>query len=224
MNPAETINVKFGEDGIMNTSPHDMHVFKMHARHEASDILVFEKGPVMVRCNQDYGEDQPSLKSARVRKAGAYTINRDDLKHYKGAKVLLCSTILANFHKEIKEELGQNVRVIVPDSGPTAQRNPNGSIIVRQFLEYGCNEEVKKESPLRREQFVDDWVMDTIAFIKEKGDNVKDGFIANRVLEGTADECLARMKVHGWKFMPALVYDPMTTHIHLVPESYNDSE
>jgi hypothetical protein len=71
---------------------------------------------------------------------------------------------------------------------------------------------------------IDEWVEDTLAFIKEKGDDIKDGFIAGRVREGTADECLRRMKEHGWKFIPCLVYNPNTTHIHLVPNDYVDDD
>jgi len=72
-------------------------------------------------------------------------------------------------------------------------------------------------------QFVNEWVRKTLAFIKEKGDDIKRGFIADHCLEGTAHMCLERMKEHGWKFTPQIEYDPMTTHIHLVPIDFVDN-
>lgn len=71
------------------------------------------------------------------------------------------------------------------------------------------------------EEAIEQWVEDTLDFILENSDLVKNGFIAGRVREGTADECLRRIKEYGWKFTPDLVYDPNTTNIHLVPNDYN---
>lgn len=124
----------------MNTSPHDMHM-----RNEAGELIVFEKGPQMVRCDQEEGEIETGIKGVRVRKATPYSLNREDLKQYKGADVLLCSTILANFHKEIKEELGDKVRILVPNSGASAERK-DGKIICKEFLEY--YEDVGEKLPI----------------------------------------------------------------------------
>jgi hypothetical protein len=191
---------KFGEDGIMNTSPHDMHVISK----DGKDLLVYERGPKIVRCEQAEGKQMEELDGCIVQKVTPYTLNANDLDDYKGAKVLLCSTLLANHYKEIKQVLGQDVRILVPDSGITAIRNPDNTLHVKRFFEY-CDDDV------------DEWVEDTLKFIKEKGDDIKKGFIAAHCPSGKADECLNRIKEHGWMFIPDLVYDPKTTHIHLVP-------
>jgi hypothetical protein len=55
------MNYKFGENGIMNTSPHDMHV---------KGGITFEKCPYsMVRCDQADGEIQENLMRAYNMKA-----------------------------------------------------------------------------------------------------------------------------------------------------------
>lgn len=129
-----TKRIKLGEDGIMNTSPHDMHAFD-----EDGNVVVFEKGPVMVRCTQAEGPEIGKIKGVRVVAAQPYSLNKDDLQHYKkeGVKTLLCSTILANFHEEIKQELGRDVRILVPNSGASAKRGEGNTIIVKEFMEYG---------------------------------------------------------------------------------------
>lgn len=131
----ENKRIKLGEDGIMNTSPHDMHAFD-----EDGNVVVFEKGPVMVRCTQVEGPEIGKIKGVRVVAAQPYSLNKDDLQHYKDAKTLLCSTILANFHEEIKQELGRDVRILVPNSGASAKRGEGNTIIVKEFMEYGGND------------------------------------------------------------------------------------
>jgi hypothetical protein len=96
--------------------------------------ITFEKCPYsMVRCDQSDGEPQENLiADIPVVKATPRTLNEEDLLKFKGAKVLLCSTILGEFYKEI---LGDDVRVLVPDSGASAKREGN-TIIVERFFEY----------------------------------------------------------------------------------------
>lgn len=222
MQVVETRKRAFGENGVYNTSPHDMHVFSK----DGSVLTVYEKATKMVRCDQAKGEVMPDFDEAEVLEVTPYTLNLDDLKEYKekGVKVLLCSTLLANHHEEIKKELGEYVRCLVPDSGASAQRNPDGSMFVRRWFEYGAKKKVNPEDEnCRRSAFIDKWVAENLRFIEENVDPFTKGFVTGTVLQGTADECLARMKVFGWKFTPDLVYDPSTTHIHLVPVDFKSS-
>lgn len=124
------IRFKFGDGGIMNTSPHDMHAF-----NSMGQLVVYEKGPGMVKCNQAVGPSREELDGGvPVVTAGEYTLVLEDLEPYKGAKTLLCSTILATHYKLIQAAI-PGVRILVPDSGPSAKREGT-TIIVTRFLEY----------------------------------------------------------------------------------------
>lgn len=125
---------KFGEDGIMNTCPHDIHVFNK----EATELVVYEKGPKVVQC-ETKGKLLPNVTNdvQVFAVTNTPTLNVPDLDSYMDAKVLICSPLLANHHELIKKFI-PGVRVLTPNFESTsAQRNPDGSIFAREFVEYG---------------------------------------------------------------------------------------
>lgn len=117
----------------MNATPHTVHA-------KTSNGVVIEYPPSPcgpIRCNQTLGSTQESLDDCPVVKAGIYTIDTASISPYKDAKILIVSTIVANAAEDIRKNLGTDIRILVPDSGPSAKRDEKGQIeYVTRFLEY----------------------------------------------------------------------------------------
>lgn len=121
---------------IINATPH-----KVTAMTSNGELVHFEKSEVpSIRCNQVYGSWGETLEGCPVVMAGAYTVDLStvDTEIYGMADVIIVSTIVAADAGRIREHLEAPwIRILVPDSGPTAKRDEKGQIEhVVKFLEY----------------------------------------------------------------------------------------
>lgn len=121
---------------MINATPHDVTVMAADG-----DLVHFAKSNVPpIRCTQMYGATNPSMEGCLVMQAGVYTVDLDtiDVEKYKDAETIIVSTIVAADAARIRYHLRKpELRIIVPDSGPSAKRTEKGQIeYVIQFLEY----------------------------------------------------------------------------------------
>jgi len=119
---------------IINTTPHTIHIKKSNS----DEIIEYKpSGLPPIRCYQEVSDIRDSIDDCIVIKSSPYILDRTTLVHYLDADVLIVSTIVANAANDIKRILPKNLRVLVPDSGPTAKRNENGQVdYVIRFIEY----------------------------------------------------------------------------------------
>lgn len=120
--------------GVVNTCNH-----VIRAKRADGTIVTFPStDECIVRCKQvDAGKADP-FEGVPVINAGGYELDpAAPFDKMKNAKVLLVSTIVAGFAGQIREQTTPGVRILVPDSGPSAVRDENGIIkCVTGFLAY----------------------------------------------------------------------------------------
>lgn len=119
---------------IINTTQHIVR-----AKNIKGEIIEFQSIATPLRCIQILGEERPPIIDCPVVKSGSYSldISSTDPDLYKDATVLIVSTIVANAASTIRDHLKKEIRILVPDSGPTAQRDEKGLVHhVLKFIEY----------------------------------------------------------------------------------------
>lgn len=119
----------------INATPHEVTVKALDG-----DLVHFAKSDVPpIRCIQMYGAKRRPVEGCPSIEAGVYTVDLDTIgKEFMEAETIIVSTIVAASSARIRLHLNKpHLRIIVPDSGPSAKRNDKGQIEhVMQFLEY----------------------------------------------------------------------------------------
>ncbi len=114
---------------VVNTTPHMVAVMRTNGR-----VTFASDAKKTIRCEQAIEPTTPLL-ACDVARAGAYVL-AETPEWVKEVDAIIVSTIVAGCAAQLRE-LNPKLRILVPDSGPSAVRDDKGRIMhVVRFLEY----------------------------------------------------------------------------------------